>query len=107
MKEALKQYQEREPGVKSVLVGTRRADPHGGKCFLSIFVPFISHCDEIRSDMQCTGNLDLRTPTDDGWPRYQRVHPILNWSYEQIWEYLKRFEVPYCDLYNEGYVAHI
>jgi len=80
MKEALRQYQEKEPSVKSILIGTRRADPHGG-------------------------NLDLRTPTDDGWPRYQRVHPILNWTYGEIWEYLKRFDIPYCDLYNEGYTS--
>lgn len=37
MKEALRQYQEREPAVKSILIGTRRADPHGGELFSSIF----------------------------------------------------------------------
>jgi FAD synthetase len=31
MKEALQQYKEREPGVMSILVGTRRDDPHGCK----------------------------------------------------------------------------
>jgi len=31
MKEALNQYKEREPGVTSILVGTRRDDPHGGE----------------------------------------------------------------------------
>jgi hypothetical protein len=36
MKEALRQYQEREPAVKSILVGTRRADPHGGELSSSI-----------------------------------------------------------------------
>ncbi|KAG8798746.1 hypothetical protein FRC16_006597 [Serendipita sp. 398] len=79
MKDALKQYKEKEPKIKSILVGTRRSDPHGDK-------------------------LDFTTPTDDDWPAYQRVHPILNWSYSQVWEYLRRFEVPYCDLYNRGYV---
>jgi hypothetical protein len=33
MKEALRQYQEREPGVKSILIGIRKADPHGGESF--------------------------------------------------------------------------
>ncbi|KAG8835831.1 3'-phosphoadenosine 5'-phosphosulfate sulfotransferase [Serendipita sp. 399] len=80
MKEALKQYKESRPEVKCILVGTRRGDPHGDK-------------------------LDFRTPTDADWPAYQRVHPILNWSYNQIWEYLRRFEVPYCDLYNQGYTS--
>jgi hypothetical protein len=31
MKDALKQYKEREPGITCILVGTRRDDPHGGK----------------------------------------------------------------------------
>ncbi|PVG01636.1 adenine nucleotide alpha hydrolases-like protein [Serendipita vermifera] len=80
MKEALMQYKEHDPSVKSVLLGTRRGDPHGEK-------------------------LGFRTMTDEGWPQYLRVHPIINWSYEQIWEYLRKFNVPYCDLYNQGYTS--
>jgi FAD synthetase len=30
MKQALMQYKEQEPNVKSILLGTRRDDPHGG-----------------------------------------------------------------------------
>ncbi|CAG7850416.1 SubName: Full=Related to FAD1-flavin adenine dinucleotide (FAD) synthetase {ECO:0000313/EMBL:CCA69631.1} [Serendipita indica DSM 11827] len=79
MKEALFQYKAKEPDVTSILVGTRRDDPHGE-------------------------SLSFRTPTDEGWPSYQRVHPIINWTYQQIWEYLRMFQVPYCDLYNQGTV---
>ena len=32
MKEALSIYQQAEPDVKAILVGTRRDDPHGGAC---------------------------------------------------------------------------
>lgn len=80
MKEALFQYKAKEPDVTSILVGTRRDDPHGE-------------------------SLSFRTPTDEGWPSYQRVHPIINWTYQQIWEYLRMFQVPYCDLYNQGYTS--
>jgi FAD synthetase len=31
-----------------------------------------------------------------------RIHPILNWSYTDIWDYLRLHEVPWCDLYDEG-----
>lgn len=32
MKEALSIYQRADPGVKAILMGTRRDDPHGGEC---------------------------------------------------------------------------
>src|SRR5258707_13895493 len=52
------------------------------------------------------GKLDFKTPTDQGWPSFLRVHPIINWKYDQIWEYLQRFNVPYCSLYDQGHVKH-
>ena len=40
--------------------------------------------------------------TDKDWPTCMRVHPILEWSYQEVWEYLRFFNVPYCKLYYEG-----
>ncbi|KDQ12530.1 hypothetical protein BOTBODRAFT_189237 [Botryobasidium botryosum FD-172 SS1] len=67
-------------GVKAMLVGTRRNDPHGAK-------------------------LDFVTPTDNGWPALLRVHPIINWSYRDVWDFLRVLNVPYCDLYDAGYTS--
>lgn len=67
-------------GVQAVLVGTRRGDPHGA-------------------------TLQPRQATDSSWPQFLRVHPILDWSYGEVWEFLRELEVPYCKLYDEGYTS--
>ncbi|RIA89860.1 hypothetical protein C1645_771250 [Glomus cerebriforme] len=77
MKPALEKYLEQRPGVKAILVGTRRNDPHGGK--LAEF-----------------------SPTDPGWPPFMRIHPILDMHYTQVWEFLRTLNVPYCVLYDLG-----
>ncbi len=33
-------------------------------------------------------------------PPHMRVHPVLNWSMSQIWDYLKKNNVPYNPLYD-------
>ncbi|KAI8611703.1 hypothetical protein BC830DRAFT_1171672 [Chytriomyces sp. MP71] len=80
MKEGLAAYLAAFPQVKAVLVGTRRTDPY-------------------------SSNLKPFDPTDNGWPDCVRVHPILDWSYNQVWEFLTGYKVPYCSLYDEGYTS--
>ena len=60
MKEAFRVYLEEHRGVKAILVGTRRTDPHG---------QMLTHFDE----------------TDKGWPAFMRVHPVIDWHYAEIW----------------------
>ncbi|BGP54152.1 hypothetical protein JCM8202_000024 [Rhodotorula sphaerocarpa] len=50
--------------IRAIIVGTRRTDPHGST--LSAFVP-----------------------TDPTWPAFMRVHPILDWSYHDVWDFLR------------------
>ncbi|KAF9523792.1 hypothetical protein CPB83DRAFT_862292 [Crepidotus variabilis] len=80
MRQALEMYTERFPNITAILIGTRRGDPHGAK---------LSH----------------RNPTDAGWPVFERVNPIINWTYTDVWSFLRRLEVPYCSLYDEGYTS--
>ncbi|TBU63367.1 hypothetical protein BD310DRAFT_841331 [Dichomitus squalens] len=80
MRRALEMYKARFPEVEAIVIGTRRGDPHGAK-------------------------LGFRNPTDDGWPRFVRVNPIINWAYADVWAYLRRFRIPYCSLYDDGYTS--
>ena len=31
------------------------------------------------------------------------LNPIINWEDEDVWEFIKQYELPYCKLYDEGY----
>lgn len=31
------------------------------------------------------------------------IHPIFKWTKEEIWEYIHKYNLPYCKLYDEGY----
>ncbi|MCJ1291138.1 3'-phosphoadenosine 5'-phosphosulfate sulfotransferase [Xylographa carneopallida] len=80
MKAAFADYLAVKPEVKAIFVGTRRTDPHGGK---------LTHFD----------------PTDGGWPPFMRIHPVIDWHYTEIWEFLRHLEIPYCELYDMGYTS--
>lgn len=38
-------------------------------------------------------------------PDHARRHlnPIIDWSTEEVWEFIREYNVPYCKLYDEGY----
>ena len=31
------------------------------------------------------------------------VNPIIDWTNEDVWEFIKEYNIPYCKLYDEGY----
>ncbi|GJJ78176.1 FAD synthetase [Entomortierella parvispora] len=81
MKKALEDYNAlKGESIKAIMVGTRRDDPHGAK-------------------------LQAFTPCDPSWPPFMRIHPILDWTYHDIWTFLRAINVPYCGLYDLGYTS--
>lgn len=56
-------------------MGTRRCDPHGK-------------------------DLEMVSITDSHYPAMLRINPILEWKYNEVWEFIREYKIPYCDLYN-------
>lgn len=80
MKDALSEYLARNKNVRAIFVGIRRTDPFGAD-----LAPF--------------------QRTDHGWPDFMRVHPVLDWHLVHIWDFLRALEIPYCELYDQGYTS--
>lgn len=74
------QYLVENEGATTVIVGNRRTDPY---------------------------SQDLKAVQDssEGWPKFLRIHPILNWTYQEIWQFLHFFKFDVCWLYKEGYTS--
>lgn len=80
MKAALKEFLEKNRSVKGILIGTRRSDPNGR-------------------------GLDSVVETDGDWPRVLRIHPLLDWSYNEVWQGICYLGLDYCSLYDEAYTS--
>lgn len=79
LKESLCQLKKDYPSIEAIFIGTRNDDLKPGAV------------------------IPIYAPTDPDWPPYMRVNPILSWSYSQVWSFIKDLDIPYCDLYDQGY----
>jgi FAD synthetase len=80
MLSAFTSHLEKNPNIRAIFVGTRRTDPHGAK-------------------------LTAFAPTDGNWPKFMRIHPVLDWNYVDVWSFIRGVGVEYCDLYDQGYTS--
>lgn len=65
------------PKLRACLMGCRRSDPW---------------CERLGTFEETTA----------GWPALMRVNPLLEWTCADVWDYVERFAVPYCELYDVG-----
>ena len=31
------------------------------------------------------------------------INPIIDWTTDEVWEFIKEYKIPYCSLYDEGF----
>lgn len=49
-------------------------------------------------------NEDSRKMIDTCYKRRKTVlNPIIDWTDEEVWEFIKEYEIPYCELYDKGF----
>lgn len=80
IKDALAHICSANPSLKACIMGSRRTDP------------YCQHLDSFQR-------------TDPGWVDLTRINAILDWTCDNIWDYLLEQKVPYCSLYDIGYTS--
>ena len=61
------EYLVNEENVTTILIGNRRTDPYSQK-------------------------LKPIEKSSEGWPDFTRVHPILDWDYNDVWKFINFFK---------------
>lgn len=81
IKEGLTEICQNYPELKTFIIGYRNTDPYAP--------------------------LEPFSPTSNGWPNLIRVSPILDWTYKQVWDFLRDQENSgdFVSLYALGYTS--
>lgn len=82
LKSALEKVHSNET-IKFIFMGCRRTD----------FSPTIA------------SKLKVKQKTDKDWPEFIRINPLLDWTFKDIWNFIRNLNVPYCSLYDYGFTS--
>ena len=49
-------------------------------------------------------NTDTREVIEQCYTKYKTVlNPIIDWTDDEVWEFIHEYNIPYCSLYDEGF----
>ena len=57
-----------------------------------------------RGDPNAEGQ-EFFCPSSIGWPPFMRVNPVLDWTYTDVWTFLRAATCTYCKLYDRGFTS--
>ena len=57
----------------------------------------------LRRDQVTTRAGVQRVEIDEAHGNRIKINPLADWSWEQVWEYIHRYQVPYNELHDKGY----
>jgi len=63
-----------------------------------LVVTGVRRAESARRKGRCITERDRKDATKD------YLHPIIEWADEDVWQYIRENDVPYCSLYDEGHV---
>ncbi|EKX38757.1 hypothetical protein GUITHDRAFT_115085 [Guillardia theta CCMP2712] len=108
-------YLAQSTGIRCVIMGSRRTDPGCrdlSDLALMDLAPIFLSSSLSRIELETKINM-LRVEGDPGLPgtltskikepSLLRFSPSLEWSFRDVWDFIRAAEIPYCTLYDQGY----
>jgi phosphoadenylyl-sulfate reductase (thioredoxin) len=59
----------------------------------------------VRRSQTSTRSEASKIELDSGHGNIVKVNPLVDWTHEQVWEYIRANGVPYNELYDKGYTS--
>ncbi|KAL7673503.1 hypothetical protein ACOME3_008358 [Neoechinorhynchus agilis] len=57
-----------------------------------------------RTDPNCENLLAFQS-TDPGWGGFIRICPIIEWTFDDVWRFIRNTKIAYCSLYDSGFTS--
>ena len=90
----------RSLSLRMLCCGIRKVEPLNAA--LESFDAWISG---LRRDQSATRTNTPRVEIDETHGRIMKVNPLADWSYDDVWDYIRTNDLPYSELYNQGYTS--